>query len=800
MMIFLFLVEFSLSLNLAIDFGSYFIKSSTTLISEAPTIALNQQKKRSTPSFLAFRAKPEFDISLKKPLTEEETEYLIPEIGEKAQLILDSKPWMGSGFFTSLIGLSEEDSEEITQNLVVNTTAARLHINDLVPLFLKRYLQDISNKKPIKHITLVFPATYTQHQRQLFEMSLEMCNYKNFTTIDDVDAVIHTYALERSFKFSKKPKTVLFIDVGATSIKGYVVKFEMKSQNEIIQLENNENENNSENKSDSFRDEDGKGNKNGNSNSGQHEKKIWPVATRLSYKIDHKNGGAFVTGSLVNFIKEKLGITKTTGPEERRLFSAAEKVKNQLSKSNSSVVIVQDINGRDFDFTLTKDELDNQFVAASLAQAIVNIAKESSKNLQFDDIELIGGSSRMPIIELALRKSFHINQDSKDPNIKTIGHSLNADEAIAIGAGYFTQQILKVSKFKPVKIIDNATIYSIDMLTNDETIPICKKNRKCISEVNISGDVGTINLVYDDDGLQEGISANSLSYDLEAIKNGTLWFTFSHRPTKLKTLKRCRQMRCKEALFELLNPLPLYYDVVELFIDSNVRKERIEKAHKEIQNYATKVLNEISKNETIRFFTNHTQRLDIIRCVENERNWAKSNPNMSLSVLKQFPSHLKAIKRCIAPVYRRIEENTSFYYDVQDTYLALMAAKQSLFNVKASKLKVDREIVMRLKQVYKKVDQWFNNTIDLNKDIPAYEFRPTRPKEFREKAIELSTEVERFEAHIKAMSQPKGEKLKPDGKSEYQKEKEKLKAEVENMKPQKMNFKFGPKKRKNEDL
>ena len=286
-------LKLAFSGNYAIDFGSYLVKSSFTQLNEVPTIILNSQSKRSTPAFVAFHAKPQFNISDSSPLTEDETDLLSPEFGEKAQSLLKFKPWIGSGFFTSLVGLDNQELDEMSHLLFVNSTPSRLHINDLVPLFLKNYLAMITSKKPATRLALAFPATFTMNQRALFEESLNICGYNNsklnLTFIDDIDAIIHVYAIEKSFKFQKNDKNVLFLDIGASSIKGYVVNFQSKTLN---------------------------GNK-------------LTIATRLSYVIDHKNGGAFITGCIVQSIKDKLSIKKILSFNNAHTYISSKYFKNR---------------------------------------------------------------------------------------------------------------------------------------------------------------------------------------------------------------------------------------------------------------------------------------------------------------------------------------------------------------------------------------------------------------------------------------------------------------------------------------
>ena len=66
--LFLFLLKSSFSIEIAIDWGSSFVKASIVENNDSPTIALNYQTKPLTPNFLALKAS-EFNFSSKDIVT-----------------------------------------------------------------------------------------------------------------------------------------------------------------------------------------------------------------------------------------------------------------------------------------------------------------------------------------------------------------------------------------------------------------------------------------------------------------------------------------------------------------------------------------------------------------------------------------------------------------------------------------------------------------------------------------------------------------------------------------------------------
>ena len=116
-----------------------------------------------------------------------------------------------------------------------------------------------------------------------------------------------------------------------------------------------------------------------------------------------------------------------------RLRSVAEQVKRQLSNRQKAVVQVQEIaygaGGRplDLNFTLTRDELNR--LSGDLVQRSFLICDEAFTlaklaPAQIDDIVLVGGTTKMPLVREGVRGYFGI-----DP--KT---NINPDEVVAVGA------------------------------------------------------------------------------------------------------------------------------------------------------------------------------------------------------------------------------------------------------------------------------------------------------------------------------------------------------------------------------
>ena len=153
------------------------------------------------------------------------------------------------------------------------------------------------------------------------------------------------------------------------------------------------------------------------------------------------------------------------------------------------------------------------------------------------------------------------------------------------------------------------------------------------------------------------------------------------------------------------------------------------------------------------------------------------------------------------PVYQRIEENVTYVYALRDLFTSLQTAGRILYELKISKPQgLDKSAKTSFKRKFKDTEKWFNETIDLFKEIPPYLDRPIKPIEIKNKAAELTVEIERFGK----LAFESKENVKKDGnsrnsrfrasKSEYEKAEEELRSEVRKMKNQKVNFIYGPKR------
>lgn len=116
----------------------------------------------------------------------------------------------------------------------------------------------------------------------------------------------------------------------------------------------------------------------------------------------------------------------------QRITDAAQKAKIELSSTLSTdinIPYISSINGTPVHFAKTLTRTKFEQMSSFLTEKIINICKECLKKSKvstsdIDEVLLVGGSTRIPYIQIAFEKMF-----GKQPN-----KSVNPDEAVAIGA------------------------------------------------------------------------------------------------------------------------------------------------------------------------------------------------------------------------------------------------------------------------------------------------------------------------------------------------------------------------------
>src|SRR5687767_2897229 len=197
-------------------------------------------------------------------------------------------------------------------------------------------------------------------------------------------------------------------------------------------------------------------------------------------------GGDDFDEELINYLAEEFrkqeGIDLRKDPMAlQRLKEAAEKAKIELSGAQETTInlpfITADASGpKHMQMTITRtkfEQLINALVEKTRKPVLDALKDASMQPNQLDEIVLVGGSTRVPLVQRLVKELFN----GKEPN-----RSVNPDEVVAVGAAI--QGAIATGSFKDILVLD-ATPLSLGVETlggvmtvlipRNTTIPTSKK-------------------------------------------------------------------------------------------------------------------------------------------------------------------------------------------------------------------------------------------------------------------------------------------------------------------------------------
>lgn len=361
-----------------IDFGSYNTRAANSSF-DSPNVnlLLNMYSKLNTETFIGLKTSKSFDINSNKSLEFEDIANMTVMIGDDALTYMETHPSSGFGHFPFFFN---RHSNFISQN----SNSLSLDFNffhkfgyfNLTAAFIYYFVQEVADRIPEDaQVGIVVPTTFGYYQRSVVESVAKLAGMKNVTCLSDADCIAYLYYQKRKPELGED---VLFIDIGATSVKAYVVKYLYKDDMRFYVS---------------------------------------------SYIIDENLGGAFITEKLADYIKKKISLDTTNKMYSRQIFQIAEKMKLKLSYLESVEMLVENINGKKYNINVTRGEFND--LIGDIVAKISKLALSAVGSNNIMNIELFGGSARIPFIKKSLLLSLR-NQK--------IGHLFNNDESIIQGA------------------------------------------------------------------------------------------------------------------------------------------------------------------------------------------------------------------------------------------------------------------------------------------------------------------------------------------------------------------------------
>lgn len=327
--------------------------------------------------------------------------------------------------------IEEGENGEITVRVFIHGEEHQLTATQLLAMVLTK-LKQISNNA--LECVINCPAYFTDTQRRELKNAATIASINALKILPDLSAIALYYCFYRISSKEENNQILAFIDVGASSTQCSIINFEVKKN--TIQV----------------------------------------LAVEYESNLGGRNFDQVIGD---HFIEEhRLNLNKRA---RIRLLAECEKLKKQMSANSNDLPINVECLQEDRDFSgkmcrETFEKLSANYVERigvvfqraleSATEKYAQLQKDGDKiaELKINAVEIVGGSSRIPIIKNMVKNVFGIDPTS----------TVNADEATALGCtlqSAFLSPSFKV--VRKLKIIDYQA-YQINAQYYHETRPDIK--------------------------------------------------------------------------------------------------------------------------------------------------------------------------------------------------------------------------------------------------------------------------------------------------------------------------------------
>jgi molecular chaperone DnaK (HSP70) len=188
---------------IAVDLGTEYLKMAELSLSGEPLIVKNKESGQiGTPSALAFKKNGPF----KRTICANDLVRIEVKTGAQAVNLVRRNSSLGYAFLPRTVGRAARS--EFHTSVLANAT-------ECFAAMLKEYV----GKATSLGTTFVIPQFWTNEQRSVIADICRHADIQLLTIVDDFTALSLNYA--RTHRIAAKGRYVLFVDVGATSVKAY---------------------------------------------------------------------------------------------------------------------------------------------------------------------------------------------------------------------------------------------------------------------------------------------------------------------------------------------------------------------------------------------------------------------------------------------------------------------------------------------------------------------------------------------------------------------------------------------------
>ncbi|KAG2377675.1 hypothetical protein C9374_009191 [Naegleria lovaniensis] len=493
-----------------IDLGSRWLKVGIAKSGSPIDLVLNEQSKRKTSNIIGFRGQDRYigeaGYTMVARFPDKMLRFLNFVLGKSYDLEL-KQTWSRYNELKVPVTLVKNDARGTVDVKFSNDVIySPEELLSMIFLYIKQ-LADDGKSAAVTDAIVSIPHFFTKLQRQAILDAAAIANIKILALMHDHTATALQYGIKsaKTIKELTKPRHVaLFYDIGSVSTTVSVAEYTQSKEKTSL----------------------------GN-------------IKVLGFASDENLGGVHFDNVLADYFAEKFIEKYKADPRKEvrpvtRLVEESQKIKQILSANNDAYLSIENLyNDRDLSLRITREEFEklSEPLLNRLAKPIT--AALAMANLTLDDIdafEMSGGSSRIPAVQ---------DRISKFVGSKlTLGYSLNADEAIAMGSSFYGAMLspsFKVTAFKIVDIVP----HKVDFLLsgNDKEMNLFNHKDEIDAKKTITvprTDDFTITLKYAPEYLPSGFAAEHATfatYEITGVGKAMSNWTFEDERGKKKKVK-----------------------------------------------------------------------------------------------------------------------------------------------------------------------------------------------------------------------------------------------------------------------
>lgn len=407
-------------------------------------VITNETSNRATPSLVSFGEKQRFLGEGAKTLEISNFKNTVSGLKRLSgrpindpEVALNEKPFINAR-------LVEGDRQEVAASVNFQGDQKEFTMTQISTMFLGKVKQFTSAELgiPVSDCVISCPTWFTDVQRRALLDAAQVSGLNCLRLMNDTTAIALGYGITKtdlpdSADEKHKPRIVTFVDIGHSSYQVAIASF------------------------------------------------VKGKLTVLGTACDRNLGGRDFDQAIVeHYIKEfdkkyKLDI-KSSAKAIFRLRVGAEKVKKILSANTVAPYNVESLlDDKDVSAMVNRsdfEELCAPLVARLIPPLTAALGKAGLNPEQVDFVELVGGTSRIPIIKETLAKFFGGSLGGANK----LSTTLNQDEAVARGCAFQCAILSPVLKVRDFTVQDQNT-HAIELVWDGAQLPDPKKGEKQIT-------------------------------------------------------------------------------------------------------------------------------------------------------------------------------------------------------------------------------------------------------------------------------------------------------------------------------